>query len=130
MLKNRGERMLKPKQKKCIELLVEGQMTQREIAQAINITEKTISVWKSETEFSSELENATRLSIRSLAAKAKNIMANLLNSDSDNVRFQAAKDILDRAGFKPQEKIEVSKSIDDSIREMEDYLCEKKSENI
>lgn len=122
--------MLKPKQKKCIELLVEGQMTQREIAQAINITEKTISVWKSESEFSSELENATRLSIRSLATRAKNTMANLLNSDSDNVRFQAAKDILDRAGFKPQEKIEVSTSIDDSIREMEDYLCEKKSENI
>lgn len=122
--------MLKPKQKKCIELLVEGQMTQREIAQEINITEKTISVWKSEPEFSSELENATRLSIRSLATRAKNTMANLLNSDSDNVRFQAAKDILDRAGFKPQEKIEVSKSIDDSIREMEDYLCEKKSENI
>lgn len=120
--------MLKPKQKKCIELLVEGQMTQREIAQAINITEKTISVWKSEPEFSSELENATRLSIRSLATRAKNTMASLLNSDSDNVRFQAAKDILDRAGFKPQEKIEVSKSIDDSIREMEDYLCEKKSE--
>lgn len=122
--------MLKPKQKKCIELLVEGQMTQREIAQAINITEKTISVWKSEPEFASELENATRLSIRSLAVKAKNTMASLLTSDSDNVRFQAAKDILDRAGFKPQEKIEVSKSIDDSIREMEDYLCEKKSENI
>ena len=40
------------------------------------------------------------------------------------------KDILDRAGFKPQEKIEVSKSIDDSIREIEDYLCDKKSENI
>ena len=105
-------------------------MTQREIAQEINITEKTISVWKSESEFSSELENATRLSIRSLATRAKNTMASLLSSDSDNVRFQAAKDILDRAGFKPQEKIEVSKSIDDSIREMEDYLCEKKSENI
>lgn len=122
--------MLKPKQKKCIELLVEGQMTQREIAQAINITEKTISVWKSEAEFASELENATRLSIRALAAKAKNTMASLLNSDSDNVRFQAAKDILDRSGFKPQEKIELSKSVDDSIREMEDYLCEKKNENI
>lgn len=100
--------MLKAKQKKCIELLVEGKMTQREIAQAINITEKTISVWKSDPEFSSSLENATRLSIRSLASKAKNTMASLLNSDSDNVRFQAAKDILDRAGFKPREEVEVN----------------------
>lgn len=121
--------MLKPKQKKCIELLVEGKMSQREISQAINISEKTISVWKSESEFSSELENATRLSIRSLTAKAKNTMAKLLDSDSDNVRFQAAKDILDRAGFKPQEKIEITKPIDESVKEMEDYLCEKKKEN-
>lgn len=103
--------MLKPKQKKCIELLVEGQMTQREIAQEINVAEKTISVWKSNPEFLSELENAMRLSIRSLATKAKNTMASLLTSDSDNVRFQAAKDILDRAGFKPQDKIEVEGNI-------------------
>ena len=120
--------MLKPKQKKCIELLVEGRLKQREIAEAINVSEKTISLWKKDTEFTESLNLALNLSVRSLAPRAIKTMNELLDSNSENVRFMAAKDILDRTGFKPQDRIEISKPIDESIKEMEEYLCSRKSE--
>lgn len=120
--------MLKPKQKKCIELLVEGRLKQREIAEAINVSEKTISLWKKDTEFTESLNSALSLSVRSLAPRAIKTMNELLDSNSENVRFMAAKDILDRTGFKPQDRIEISKPIDESIKEMEEYLCSRKSE--
>lgn len=120
--------MLKPKQKKCIELLVEGRLKQREIAEAINVSEKTISLWKKDTEFNESLNSALSLSVRSLAPRAIKTMNELLDSNSENVRFMAAKDILDRTGFKPQDRIEISKPIDESIKEMEEYLCSRKSE--
>src|SRR5699024_452343 len=43
------------------------------------------------------------------ALEAKKVMAQLMNDDEvpDNVRLSAAKDFLDRAGFKPVEKQEV-----------------------
>lgn len=122
--------MLKPKQKKCIEMLVSGHFTKTEIANELNIARKTINYWENnDDEFKKQFENTMRISIKSLAPKAIKTMANLLNSDSDNVRFSAAKDILDRTGFKPQEKIEISKPIDDSIKEMEEYLCKRKKED-
>lgn len=122
--------MLKPKQKKCIEMLVCGAYSQAQIARELKISEQTICNWKKDSEFAKELQEQMRICVQTLAPKAIKTMESLLNSDSDNVRFSAAKDILDRTGFKPQEKIEISKSIDESIREMEDYLNEQKCENL
>lgn len=121
--------MLKPKQKKCIELLVEGRLKQCEIAETINVSRKTISEWKRNEEFAAALKSALNLSVRSLAPRAIKTMNELLDSGSENVRFMAAKDILDRTGFKPQERVEISKPIDESIKEMEEYLCSRKSED-
>lgn len=118
--------MLKPKQKKCIEMLVCGAYSQVQIARELKISEQTICNWKKDSEFAKELQEQMRICVQTLAPKAIKTMESLLNSDSDNVRFSATKDILDRTGFKPQEKIEISKSIDESIREMEDYLNELK----
>ena len=46
------------------------------------------------------------------ALEAKKVMAQLMNDDDvpENVRLSAAKDFLDRAGFKPIEKQEVENS--------------------
>ena len=38
--------MLNPKQVKCLELMIKGDMTDKDIAAAINITQKTICEWK------------------------------------------------------------------------------------
>ena len=96
--------MLSAKQKKCIELMSSGEFTQKEIAQ-------NICAWKKIDEFMLELDYLIVISIRSVAAKAFKTQTKLLDSKNDMVRYMAAKDILDRAGFKPDEKLKVEGSL-------------------
>lgn len=103
--------MLTNKQRKCLELMVAGNMTQKEIAAQINITEKTICEWKKKDEFRKEYEYMLRIGIQSLAAKAYKTQEQLLSSKNDMVRHLAAKDILDRAGFKATDKLEIEGAI-------------------
>jgi len=106
-----GVYMLNKKQKKCLELMAMGELTQREIAKRIDVSEETISRWKRNTEFTSELDTLIRISIQSLAAKAFKTQTNLLNAKSEMVRFLAAKDILDRAGFKATDNLKIEGAI-------------------
>ena len=90
------------KQIKCLELMVSGALTQREIAAMIGVNEPTISKWKKDKEFMSEYNSLMRMSFKAIAAKAFKTQQQLLdNADSDSVRASVAKDILDRAGYKP-----------------------------
>ena len=88
-----------------------GEFTQKEIAKKINITEKTISTWKKNDVFMAELDKLLAVGIRSIAAKAFKTQVKLLDSKNEWVRFTAAKDILDRAGFKPDAKLKVEGSV-------------------
>ena len=116
--------MLKPKQKKCIEMLICGQYTQAQIAKELKISEQTICNWKKNEEFAAELTEDMRICIQTLAPKAIRTMEKLLNSDSDNVRFSAAKDILDRTGFKPQDKLEVSRTLESEKSKLDDLITQ------
>lgn len=99
--------MLKPKQVKCLELMIQGNMTDKEIAETINITQKTICDWKkNNTEFQDEFNKLVRNSLQYAAPKAFKKQLSLLNSKQDMVAHLAAKDIMDRAGFNPTDKIE------------------------
>ena len=100
--------MLNPKQRKCIELMVEGTTTQKQIAEQLNVTENTISNWKKNDEFMSEYNATLKSNINAVAAKAFSTQMKLLNARSEMVRHMVAKDILDRAGFKASEKIDLS----------------------
>lgn len=103
--------MLKPKQKKCIEMLVSGAMTQADVAAALKVSEQTICNWKRNGEFAAELEAANRLVISSLVPAAVQRTKALLNAESEAVQLAAAKDILDRAGYKPQDNIRLHANI-------------------
>lgn len=103
--------MLSTKQNKCLELMAIGEKSQKDISKQINITEKTICEWKKNREFMAELDNLISLGIRSLAAKAFRTQITLLNAKSEMVRYMAAKDILDRAGFKADDKLKIEGSI-------------------
>ena len=98
--------MLSAKQRKCLELLVQGELSQKEIAEEIKVSEQTICNWKKNDEFRSEYDNLMRVCIQSFAAKAFQTQKRLLNAKSEMVRYMVSKDILDRAGYKPTEKIE------------------------
>lgn len=105
--------MLKPKQVKCLELMIQGNMTDKDIAKAINITQKTICDWKKNCkEFQDEYNALMRSALQYAAPKAFRKQMALLESDSDMVAHLAAKDIMDRAGFNPTDKIEQQVDMD------------------
>lgn len=107
--------MLTAKQKKCLELLVSGEMTQKEIASEIKVSEQTICNWKKNEEFNTEYDNLMRVCIQSFAAKAFQTQTRLLNAKSEMVRYVVSKDILDRAGFKPVDKVQQEVDMDLNI---------------
>jgi DNA-binding XRE family transcriptional regulator len=103
--------MLNKKQKKCLELMAIGELSQKEIANQIKVSEQTICNWKKDKEFITELDLLIRTSIQSLAAKAFRTHVNLLAAKSEMVRYMVAKDILDRAGYKPDDKVKFEGAI-------------------
>lgn len=114
--------MLKPKQIKCIELMIRGDMTDKQIAEAINITQKTICEWKKkDKEFQDEYNLLMRTSLQYAAPKAFRRQMSLLNSKNDMVAHLAAKDIMDRAGFNPVDKIDLNADVDMELNINIDY---------
>ncbi len=103
--------MLNSRQEKCVELMALGELTQKQIAKQIGVTEKTICTWKKGKEFMSEYDARVRISIRSRAAKAFRTYTNLLDSKNEMIRYLVSKDILDRAGFKSDDKIKFAGAI-------------------
>lgn len=99
--------MLNSKQKKCIELMVIGDRKQKEIATILHVTEATICNWKKNKEFMDEYTSSLKDSMKDVAAKAFNTEVTLLKARSEMVRLMAAKDILDRAGFKPDSNVSI-----------------------
>ncbi|BAS46651.1 helix-turn-helix domain-containing protein [Staphylococcus pseudintermedius] len=97
---------MNPKQLKAINMMIEGQMTQKQIAEKLKVTEQTIVAWKKKQEFKDELFNAEREMLKGLSVKAVKTMEKLLNAKSELVRYNAASDILDRTGHKPTDKVE------------------------
>lgn len=100
--------MLTEKQIKCINLIITESKTQKQIAKEINITEKTICEWKKDKEFKEEIQKQMKENFGSLAIEAQQELKKLLKSKNENVKIQAIKDVLDRAGYKPIDKAELS----------------------
>ena len=115
--KRKGEcEMLKPKQIKCLELMIQGNMTDKDIAEAIDVAQKTICDWKKNSkEFQDEYNSLMRSSLQYAAPKAFRKQMALLDSKNDMVAHLAAKDIMDRAGFNPTDKIEMDVDTDLNI---------------
>lgn len=103
--------MLKSKQIKCIELMVYENKTQREIAKEIKVTEKTISMWKRSDEFNKAYDEAIKSALRYSAAKALKKQVKLIDSNNEMVSHLAAKDVLDRGGYKSGDKVELETKI-------------------
>lgn len=93
------------KQEKCIKLMITTNKTQKQIAKEIEVSEKTICEWKKQKEFKDEIDKNIKENFSSLAIDAQKELKKLLKSKNENIRIQAVKDILDRAGYKPTERI-------------------------
>lgn len=118
---------MKPKQIKCLELMVQGELTDKEIAEAINISPKTICDWKKNNEeFRNEYNRMMRSSLQYVAPKAFRKQEKLLNSKNEMVAYLAAKDLMDRAGLNPIERIEANVN-DTAKNELAELLAQRKA---
>lgn len=97
--------------KKVAKLMVTTSLSQREIAEELDINECTISRYKNTDEFKKIIKEVEQEFLNSLSAKALRTMDNLLNARSEFVKFSASKDILDRTGYKPTDKLDVQAEI-------------------
>ena len=77
----------------------------KQIAKELKITEQTICNWKKDKEFKDEIEKNIKENFGSLAVEAQKELKKLLKSNNEYIKMQAVKDILDRAGYKPTERI-------------------------
>lgn len=109
--------MLKPKQVECLKLMMQNpKISGKELAATLNVSEKTISQWKNKNEeFQNEYNSLVRSRIQYAAARALGKQIELLQSKNDMVAHLAAKDLMDRAGFNPVEKIETEVDMDLNI---------------
>ncbi|WP_101773744.1 helix-turn-helix domain-containing protein [Peptostreptococcus faecalis] len=110
------------KMKKCIFLMVRTGLTQKDIAKELDIAEETISRWKSKDEFKElKLEEEWKY-LGELTSPSIRTMEQLLEADSEHVRYSVASNILDRTGYKPTEKRDISVEADvkhnDPFKEM------------
>lgn len=95
------------KMDKTIELMVYTNMTQREIAEELDVNESTISRWKKKKEFGEKLDATQKEFLAKLTAPAMRTLKWLLSAENEMVRLNTAKDILDRTGYKPSTHTEL-----------------------
>lgn len=100
---------------KAIELLFEGSMKRREIAEELKITEQTLYNWLKDDDFSRAYDDHVKTIMSKSSGKALNTMLSLLSAKSEMVRFNASKDIMDRGGLAPIDKQEIKQDINFDI---------------
>ncbi|KAA3404611.1 terminase small subunit [Akkermansia muciniphila] len=78
-----------------------------------------------------KLESDLRQEFIFEASEAFKVMRAIMKNEDarDADKINVAKDFLDRAGFKPQEKVEITQPLDESVKEMEAYFERLKTEN-
>ncbi|HFH9445142.1 TPA: phBC6A51 family helix-turn-helix protein [Enterococcus faecium] len=92
---------------KAIELLFEGSLKRIEIAEELKISEQTLYNWLKDEDFTHAYDEYVKTIMSKSSGKALNTMLSLLSAKSEMVRFNAAKDIMDRGGLAPVEKQEI-----------------------
>lgn len=100
---------------KAIRLMVRTNLTQREIANKLDISEETVSRYKKKKNFDEIRQKEEREYLGSLAGPALRVMKELLESRSDYVRYNAASNILDRTGYKPTDKVDMNVTVPEIV---------------
>ena len=126
---------LTPAKMQLVNLYLTGNYSQQRLATILGISTSTVRAWLLDENIQSvikELQSRELALIQSnlnaLRYKAIDTMEDLLNSNMDNVRFQAARDILDRGGLKAQQSIKVDKTVTNLEQQFADLAEYKISE--
>ena len=122
------------KQLEVAKMIAEGHLTQREIAEKVDVREETISRWKKQDEFlktiddfTAEMKKDIEHKLMGMSSKALRELDKLLCARSELVRLQAIKDVLDRLDIKPADKQNIDLKTDmDIVVKLPDELTADK----
>lgn len=125
---------LTPAKTRMILMYLTGQYSQKKLSQIIGVSENTIRAWLLDPAVQTVIKELQQREfavvdskLKALRHKAIDTMNELLESDMDNVRFQAAKDILDRGGHRPQQTIKVNKTVttlEQQLKDLADFTID------
>lgn len=104
---------LEPKQQRFIHLYLTGQYSMNKLAKLLDVHPNTLHNWMRRGEIKNAIADMQTLThevvssqMKAMTAKAMDRMRELMDSPIDGVALQAVKDILDRTGHKPANKVE------------------------
>lgn len=117
-----GQKELKGKQKKVIELIAWQGLSQNQAAKAVNLSKQAVSKWFTKNDFFVEeykkeekiAEADRRRRYKGMAQIALEKIGKLAESYDEKIALAACKDILDRAGDKPVDDVKLSGAVDTS----------------
>ena len=93
---------------RCVNMLADG-ISQKQISKTLGVSEQTICKWKKSPEFIDEYKLALWGKIGNAVPGAISTLIFLsTKAKNEATRLSAAKDLLDRLGFKPDENIKVN----------------------
>lgn len=125
---------LDPKQQRFVHLYLTGAYTNKEISELLDIHQNTLYSWLRDdrvieviTEIQRVEHEVIETKLKAMSTKAIDTMIDLMDSPIDGVRYQASKDVLDRAGHKTKQEIKIDKTvktIEMQMRELAEELIE------
>ena len=119
----------RPRVGRAVQLFLAGNHTRGEIASILDVTSATVGKWlrdpdikKYMEEFQKQEANIIRCRMQASSVAALDKMVDLLDSPIDGVALQAAKDLMDRAGFKPKQEIKKEVTVKTFEQQLLDVL--------
>ena len=116
---------------RMIQLYVSGLYSKKEIASILRISYSTLSkllrqddVLEAIIEYQDLEKKEIDTKIKALRNKAVDTMEELMESDDDNIRLSASKDILDRTGMREKEdkNININVSYEQQLQDLVDGI--------
>lgn len=110
--KEQTKKTLSITQLNAIALFAEGSKSQKVIAKEVGVSEKTLTLWKKQPLFLEALNAEVHKNMQELTGKAYQVQKKLLETSKNPwLLYQVSKDILDRAGIKAPEKLDITKTV-------------------
>lgn len=109
---------INPSKFQLVTLYLTGGYNKTQLANILEVKPVTIHNWLMDPDVQTVIKEVQKrqldlaqADLNNLRNKALQTMEDLLESNMDNIRFSAAKDLLDRSGLKPLQSVKVDKTV-------------------
>lgn len=107
-MSKRDYRISKKKYDKTVELLIEGNMTYTDIAKQVGISRNTLKKIRDDEDTAKLIKDVSNSDLKIAVSKASKTLIDLLDAESETVRLQSAKHILELGGIKVRDDEDTS----------------------